>query len=321
MIRFAMTRAHAYTVKAFRRERAAPRVEVVPYDRLLAARRLARAVYVFTDFDRLGAWDLELAAVVHRRLAEAGVPVLNDPARVKTRYALLRALHEAGINAFNAYRLDECVRPARYPVFLRREAGHGQPLSGLLADWDAVARASEQALADGVPASAVVIVEYAAEPERPGIFRKLALARVGERFVPQVCVHDDNWLVKRGKLGGATPELYEDDLRIVRENPFAGELARAFQIAGIEYGRADFGLVGGRVQVYEINTNPVVSPGGAHPSPQRVESMRSAWAQFVEALHALDDRRLPGGPVRIADARLAPHQGWRGRAVRSRSQP
>ena len=33
-----------------------------------------------------------------------GFRVLNHPARVRTRYALLRALHERRLNAFDAYR-------------------------------------------------------------------------------------------------------------------------------------------------------------------------------------------------------------------------
>ena len=321
MIRFVTTRNHASTLAAVRDDPRAPRMELLSYDGLIAAKWLPRASYVFTDLDRLGAWDLELAARIHHRLAEAGVRVWNDPARAKTRFALLRALHQAGVNDFNAYRVDEGLRPARYPVFLRREAGHGNPVSGLLADAGALARAIEAALAQGVPAHNLLVIEYAAEPVRPGLFRKLSVARLGDRLETQICVHDTRWLVKYGKLASATPELYEDELRMLRENRFAGELRRAFEIAEIEYGRADFGLVGGRPQVYEINTNPSVKPGGEHPSPQRVQSQQLAWARFIEALHTLDGGAQAGPPVRIADEKLAPHQGWRSRVVRSRPVP
>jgi hypothetical protein len=244
------------------------------------------------------------------------VPVLNDPARVRTRFALLRALHEAGVNDFNVYRVDEGVKPSRYPVFLRRAAGHGKPLSELLADSDALARARDAALEAGVPESSLLIVEYAAEPVIPGVFRKLALSRIGARLLPQACVHDNQWLVKYGELGAATPELYADECRIVRENPYAESIGRAFEIAGIEYGRADFGIVRGRVQVYEINTNPTVRRGLPHPDPQRSENLARIWDDHLAALRALDPGPLPGPRVELRDPRLRRHQGWLDRYTR-----
>ncbi|HVN36674.1 MAG TPA: hypothetical protein VMW19_00700 [Myxococcota bacterium] len=322
MIRFLVTRGHERTLKHARRDASAPRIETLAYDRVFAERRLARALYVFTDHDRLSAFDLELAALVHRSLATAGVPVWNDPARVRTRFALLRALHEAGLNDFNVYRADEGLKPARFPVFLRRAAGHGAPVSGLLPDPSALARAVETALAQGVPESSLLIVEYAAEPARPGIFRKLAVSRIGPRLLPQACVHDDDWLVKYGKVGVGTPELYADERRILRDNPYAETAERAFEIAGIDYGRADLGLLRGRVQVYEINTNPTLRRGLPHPDPQRSENLARIWDAHLEALRALDPGPLPGAPVALDDPRLRRHQGWLDRYVRrSRETP
>lgn len=322
MIRFLVTRGHERTLERVRKDSDAPHIEALHYDRVFAERRLARALYVFTDHERLSAWDLELAAVLHRSLAAAGVPVLNDPARVRTRFALLRALHEAGFNDFNVYRADEGRKPAHYPVFLRRAAGHGQPVSGLLSDADALARALDAALAQGVPESSLLIVEYAAEAAGPGLFRKLAISRIGTRLLPQACVHDDHWLVKYGKHGAGTPELYADEQRILSENPYAETVLRAFEIAGIDYGRADFGLVRGRVQIYEINTNPTLRRGLPHPDLQRSENLARIWDEHLAALRALDPGRLPGARVALRDERLRRHQGWLDRHLRrSRATP
>jgi hypothetical protein len=307
VIRLVVTRGHAYTHDAVRADRRAPPLEIVDYDRLLASRSLPREQYVFGDLDRLGPFDLELAALVYRRLSREGVRVLNDPARAMTRFALLRALHEAGINRFNAYRVDERMRPARYPVFLRRERGHGRPLSDLLGDWDEVRRAADRAVSAGVPESALLIVEFAAEPVLPGLYRRLSTWRVGERLVAAPIVHHDDWLVKYGKLGCATPALYEEELRIVRDNPYEGVVRRAFEIAGIGYGRADYGLVGGLPQIYEINTNPKVAPGGAHPSPLRIGSQRLAWERYLAALHEFD-APAARGRVALRGRRLRAHR-------------
>ncbi len=68
------------------------RFRVIPYERLFRMRRLPRATFIFTDFDRLDFWDLEMAARVYRRVREAGARALNDPARVSSRFRLLRDL-------------------------------------------------------------------------------------------------------------------------------------------------------------------------------------------------------------------------------------
>jgi hypothetical protein len=86
----------------------------------------------------------------------------------------------------------------------------------------------------------------------------------------------------------ATPERYEDELRIVRDTPFEPALKPAFELAGIEYGRADFGLVGGKVEIYEINTNQDVKFPTEHPSPLCVESDQVFRDKFFEALRPLD---------------------------------
>ena len=81
-----------------------------------------------------------------------------------------------------------------------------------------------------------------------------------------------------------------------------------FEVAGIEYGRADFGIVKGRPQIYEINTNPEIKFGSNHPFPQRVESGRLSKANYFEALKAIDTEASPKLmplSIRHADATLA----------------
>ncbi len=321
MIYIVVTRGYRSTHQRVYRHLGRSKVRTITYDRLIASKRVPPATYIFSDIDRLSLPDRELAAIYYRALSERALPVLNDPARVKTRFALLRSLHEAGINDFNVYRAGETHKMVRFPVFLRRESGHGLPLSGLLETADDLVRAIESTVANGVPTDAILVIEYCAEPVERDLFRKLAMFRIGQVMVPHLCVHDDNWLVKYGKLGIATPALYDDELRIIRENPYSEALTRAFDIAQIDYGRADFGIVGGRVQIYEINTNPHLAPGGSHPSPQRMESQQLFWAKYIDALQALAGKPLSTRTVPIRDERLKRKQGLRGRLIRSRRAP
>src|SRR5579862_8957769 len=117
MIKFITTRGHNYTLRPVRKTIGSSKLSLMSYDDLFRSRRLPSGTYIFSDIDRLSFWDLELAAHAHHEMRNSGTRVLNDPAKVKTRYALLRALHKAGLNDFNIYRADELTDSIRYPVF------------------------------------------------------------------------------------------------------------------------------------------------------------------------------------------------------------
>ena len=288
MIVFVVTPEHPYTVQKVAQQSPGPKIQIATYDELFRLGQVPLATYVFTDLDRLPLWRVREAAMIYRQLREGGARVLNDPARIPSRFGLLRGLYARGTNSFNAYRVEEGLIPERWPVFLRSEGGHDAPLTGLMHDWDEARRAVDAAIADGAPMTSLLLVEYAAEPVAPGLFRKLSVFRIGETYIAAHCVHEATWLVKYGTKGIASPELYEDELRIIRDNPFEAALRPAFESASIEYGRADFGLVGGKVEIYEINTNPHVEFPTEHPSPFRVESYPLFRDKFYEALGRLD---------------------------------
>lgn len=306
MIFIFATAPHRYTHECVEAE-ASVDVKVLGYPDLIQSPNMPQATYVFTDVDRLAPATLVHVAEIYRKLRDGGGKVLNDPARMLSRFGLLRALHRAGINAFDAYRIEELEQPRRWPVFLRVEGTHTPPVSGLLEDQAELDAAVEHAVAEGSPRSQMLIVEYAAEPVQPGLFRKLSAFRVGDRLLGYTCVHDDQWLVKYGKPAIATPELYEEEYRFVAECPFADVLRTAFEIAGVEYGRVDYGLVDGRPQIYEINSNPDLKlrpePG---PVARRNESNALFTANYLDALKAIDtpgtkaERRSLAGASRQA---------------------
>jgi hypothetical protein len=319
MIRFLISRGHEYTIRDVRRDRSAPSVRVMNYDRLLRARWLRRATYVFSDLDRLSFGDLDIAAEMYLQIRRRGFVAWNNPALFKTRYRLLRALRVAGLNDFDAYTVDEIGPTIKYPVFLRKIRDHRPPLTGLLADREALDRAVDAALAAGVPAEHLVVIECLAEPVRPGVFRKLSAFRIGDAIVPHTSVHDSVWLVKYGQLVPGIEDLYLQERDFLRENPFADHLRRVFDIAGVEYGRADFGLFNGRVQVFEINTNPHLHAPGDHPSATRVANLQIIWESYLRALGAIDSGW--GRPVKLTDGLIQPGRVRQNRWVRTRAVP
>jgi hypothetical protein len=288
LIFFVTTAAHSYTVRRVARFPGAPRIRSYSYDRLLRARRLPKGTWIFTDFDRLSSWELELAARAYRSLKTAGMIVLNDPAVACQRLTLLRRLKERGFNQFGVWSVEAGEWPDRYPVFLRARSAHRGSFTDLLDGRPALEAAITERIGRGVPRQELIAIEYCAEPTQAGVFRKLATYRVGEIMVPSLCVHQSSWIAKDGEVGIAGQDLYEDECRIVAEERHCADLRPAFDIAEIEFGRADFGIVGGRPQVYEINTNPTVGIIEAHPFSIRLAADKMFQEKFAAALARID---------------------------------
>ena len=293
MIVFVSTEHHRYTNRELVKEPGSG-VTLASYDELFSSELLPRAAYVFTDLDRLSSEKLEHASKSFRMLRKNGLPAYNDPSRFLSRYGVLRRLHHEGINAFNAYRVDSLEHPVRWPVFLRTDGDHKRPLSELLHSQDELDDAIAKVVEEGAPVSTLLIIEYAAEEVRPGLFRKLSVFRIGDKMVGFTCVHDTQWLVKYGKPGIAPPDLYEDEYRMVRDNPYGEEMRRVFELIGLEYGRVDFGLVDGRPQIYEINSNPDVKLNPKSNGIELRDRSNELFKQnYLAAVAALDIESTP----------------------------
>jgi hypothetical protein len=319
MITMLCTSAHTYTTGPLQ---STGRFEfrVLNYNRALRSRALPRGTYIFGDVDRLGFWELELAARLYRVLAGAGLRVLNDPARVLQRFALLARLHHDGFNRFAVWRVEEPARPDRFPVFLRTQSAHRGVLSDLLHDAAEVEAAIAQALARGLPMRELMLVEYCAQPVGENLFRKLATTRVGDAMISTLCVHESKWAAKYGELGVATEALYRDEYDIVAQNRHGESLRPAFDAAGIEYGRADFALVDGREQIYEINTNPMQGRIREHPVALRLQTDALFHERLLDATEAIDSPSV-GARVRIDDEILAAQRERDRWMTRPRWQP
>jgi hypothetical protein len=294
VIIFLCDQAHAYTLGQLT---AAPgkraHIAVRSYSWLFAQARLPGATYIFTDHERLADHELSAAARAFRIMRQAGLTVLNDPAMVRVRLDLLEELFRRGINDFTAYRAASRPQPRRFPVFLRKETDHSvfsEELLGDQAALDARLAALEQ---DGIPLRHVLVVEFSAAPDRPGVYRKHAVFKIGDRLLAYPPVAEDRWLVKFGTKGLATDADLAAAVKVMESNPFAERLAPAFEIARIDYGRADFGLVDGRLSVFEINTNPGVNRLAAHRDPTYLAATQRVFDTVVAAVDELDTSPPP----------------------------
>jgi hypothetical protein len=101
-------------------------------------------------------------------------------------------------------------------------------------------------------------------------------------------VAEDRWLVKHGKVGLATDAMFEEEKAAIVSNCFAEELRPVFEMADIEWGRADHATYAGREIVYEINTNPDIEPLTPQRSPIRDEALRFARERMAQQFWRMD---------------------------------
>lgn len=239
------------------------RLAILPYERAWRETSFEPGVYIFSDLEWLTGAGLQASIELWTRLADVpGTRLLNDPARALRRYDLLHLLHEEGINEFAAYRLPPKLERSppfslRYPVFVRCEHAHTGSQSDLLYSWKEVRKAARAALASReYGTNELLAVEYCDTSDANGVFRKYSAFVVGDAIVPRHLVHSLRWVVKTFQYPDA--DLLRESRRYVAENPHAAFLREIAQRANIEWGRFDYSLLGGRPQVWEINTNPIV---------------------------------------------------------------
>jgi hypothetical protein len=314
-----------------------PYFEIVRYEDALQRGDWHTGTIVFADLERIYASAIPAVTRLWRRFENARAPVrlLNHPTRSLKRYALLRRLHEMSLNAFNVYRGDEHRKPERFPVFLHGERDHNGPMTGVLETPEALAAALDGLADAGVPLNQVLVTEFCDVRSADGLYRKYGAFIVGGRVVPRHLFFSANWSVKTARddsLAADSEEtLLEEERAFVFGNPHESELGTYFGIAGIEYGRMDYGLRDGRIQVWEINTNPLpLSPlrKAGDPRFDRVlEPMNDKIRAALLALDgARDDQPFWIDPVRVPPAVAAlgdPKKrvgvsggGWRSRLLR-----
>ncbi len=278
---------HAYTFRSLPRFLSRSGVGSIrlSYELLFRLPCLPRGTYLFTDFDRLSPTELEITARVQERLRGAGLKVLNDPRRFLPRDALLKRLYREGVNRFTCHHpvFDEC--PDRFPVFLRTISGHRGVLSDLLQDPAAAKAALEAALDAGYPLRDLLFVEYAAEwdPETGG-FHKHSAFKVGDRIIRANTVNEGSWMAKHGEPGMATPAQYRAERIEMDAFPHEEFVRRVFAAAGLDFGRIDFGIVDGRPQAYEVNSNPYMRYKVQHENADRCETIKMLQARLAGAI-------------------------------------
>lgn len=240
--------------------RRVPYIRPLSYEELFYQRNLPRGNYVFADFDRLTHYEIQCLGAVADALkaADPSIRIYNDPRRVLERAPLLKRLRREGINDFDVTRVDLGEKPSAYPVFIRCEDDCNKPDTGLLNSESEFDAAIADMTQRGIPLKRRIAVQYRAEKSPDGYFRKYGAIRLGDRIFPQHILRNTDWYVKKGQVERDAQSEAEFVALFDDFKSHADVLRPIFDLAGIDYGRVDYGFVDGRIQVFEINTNPTI---------------------------------------------------------------
>jgi hypothetical protein len=273
----------------------APRIRIVTYESLIHGReRLPdRGTYIFTNFNTIDAMDLQARTAIrnlHSRLVEenGASQVHNDPARSLRRYDLLRQLRIRGINGFGAWRANDPNATVRLPAFVRHEAEYKiKPVVAKDAD-------QYQALLRGIKwmhgsLAGFIAVQFCDTADSAGIYRKYGAFIVGDRIVPRHIYYSRHWHMRSDDLSDLA--MIEEEMNFLQSNPHAYAVRDCARIAGVSYGRFDYGLLDGRPQFWEVNTNPGVIFPPVADLPERKAVHLTFARMFIDAMAALDRTR------------------------------
>lgn len=291
---------HLYTYRRFfnawgaaLRERGA--VRWIGYDRLDLAEPMPPGVYLLTDFERLLRPERRFVRRLHDRLAAHPdrYRVINDPAKWKDRFTLVNALADAGINGYRAYRLHEIDQRVRYPVFVRRDNDHEAPRSPLLHSRDELRQyLRHRHPRDRLWPGNLMVVEYSDAGRCGERYHKYAAMKIGDRLIARHVLCSGDWIVKHADV--IDDALAAEEAAFVDAFAHRDQVARAFEIAGVDYGRIDYAVRDGRIRVWEINTNPVIAVEAEGLAPPRLPAQQRSCEAIVETFEQLIDAAPSG---------------------------
>ncbi len=293
MIQFFLDRDNTYTMTNYLGYRGASirqLFEIIPYQQLPILEKVNCSTLIFTDLDWLtDEQRSSLTTLADHLTAEHGPSILNHPAKVLSRYDLLRELFTVGINIHNVYLLSESLENVQFPIFLRHKDQHTGPLTPLLYSLNEIARHVKLLALSGHKRQELMVVEYVDVGNESGIYKKFSALRIGEQIVPRHLGYDERWMVKANgnRDHKKTEEYLEEFCHFMSEFPHRDWVAKVFEIAGIDYGRIDYSLRGDQLVAWEINLNPDYGSGNRRKNrddPSEVKELKTENHELIREI-------------------------------------
>ncbi|MEM7280520.1 MAG: hypothetical protein AAF438_02650 [Pseudomonadota bacterium] len=274
---------------------------VTPYHHLFELKNILPGTYLFSDIERLNKSEFRNAKRIWDLLTQNSESVrsLNCPGRTLTRFDLLKKLWEEKYNRFNIFRVSDYAAVQNFPVFVRQANDHAGNTSPLIHTAEDLELFINQKSSLGLLDEDTVIIEFLDTSEN-GIHYKYSAYVVGTQIIPRHVLCQSHWMVKTTDLQDpvAIDQWLAMEEAYLAKNPHEKVLKEIAQLAGVQYGRIDYGLTeDGAPQVWEINTNPMLFSLETSIVPFRPRVQKEFFRLFVDAMRALDFAPECAGPV------------------------
>ncbi len=300
MLAFVTCGAHQYTVRDVLETRSSAFqgcVMVLSYRDFLTFESLPVADYVLVDLERIDDCVIRAAAkrVEDLRRAVPGLRVLNAPNVGLRRLAVSRRLVAAGINQFRVAPISAIPADLRFPVFVRRLDDHNGPLSGLIGSRAELDQVLARLRRNDASDADLGVTEFVNTRDAEGRHQKLSYFRIGDSYFPGAMNWSADWVCKGVAGEGETEAMRDARLAFLTGNPHMALMREVFEAAGLSYGRADYAMIDGRPQIFEINTNPMIVPPTRVSAEKRifVETILANWFAALGKFSAPTVRETP----------------------------
>jgi hypothetical protein len=248
-------------------------LEIIPvtYEALSKKTYYPNGTYLFSDIELLNGSLQQKAMSIWNYCKEKGYASINCPDKSLKRFELLKILHKKSINPFNIYKLTDEYSLLNFPVFVRKADDHQGPQSALLHNTEQLEKVVLNLKNKNEHTDDWIITEFLDTADEKKIYRKYAAFIVNNTIVASHLYCSDQWSIKY-KQSLPTEEFIKEESEYVRTNPHEQQLKKIFEMAEIEYGRVDYSIVDNKINVWEINTNPMIIALGDYNDVKRKES-------------------------------------------------
>lgn len=229
--------------------------------------QMKSGVLIFSDIESLNKIEREELSIVHHELLEkTNLKILNHPKNSMRRYDLLNSMFENGINEFRVFRPTDNLDEIQFPVFLRFENDHTGKQSELIFNKESLTNTIEtfgsmsykQSIKslNRLGSDELLITEFCDTSDQNGVFRKYSAFYIDGQVIPRHLFFDVDWCLK---MPGIKTDLFvEEENEYIKTNPHKNTIDFVFKTGRIDFGRIDYSLKDGNLQVWEINTNPTI---------------------------------------------------------------
>jgi hypothetical protein len=163
-------------------------------------------------------------------------------------------------------------------------------MSGLLNSRDELNRAIEAAVDAGQARERLLVTEFV-DTSTDGIYRKYSAMKVGDEIIAHHIFFSQQWMVRADTLLPTTRAMVAEEAEFQLTNPHREAVAEAFSLAQTDFGRIDYGVKDDRIQVWEINTNPILLQPRSYYKPMQMPNKEWFAATLNEAFRRLSRAR------------------------------